>query len=448
MSICNICERKETRNRELLMGTNICTECTEKIKNHNYEIIDNKDESISKELCDIVTPQSEMSENQNSICSDDAKEKMADIQLEQKLEFNSNSDYKDALLASLYSQVEFLKQELEEKNLLIRTLIIKESEVYKYYAESTTDSETNSSSSSIHENINKTSIYTDAPMLSANEDIPDDNDLDDEIDFHDLYLQYVKDMEEENREKSRRKQVEDVLIYLQNVKEEKNNHTRETESQNERIKWLKHSTGAATKIMEKMGYKGKGLGKTENGILEPITIHKSHLTGATNNKQEDKKDSLVILSDSMLNQLQEDRISKKYNVKVLCHGGCTTRCMYSHVKSALKLKPKYIILNVGTNDSVDNTSDDILRNLLKLKRYIENLMPFCEVIISLPTVRVDNNKANQILKNLNLKLKRTKYRLLDNSNIKVFHLGKKGLHLNSHGAREIASNIISLTKRL
>ena len=39
------------------------------------------------------------------------------------------TNFKDALLATLYVQVEFLKTELEEKNLLIRTLIIKDSEV-------------------------------------------------------------------------------------------------------------------------------------------------------------------------------------------------------------------------------------------------------------------------------------------------------------------------------
>ena len=71
-------------------------------------------------------------------------------------------------------------------------------------------------------------------------------------------------------------------------------------------------------------------------------------------------------------------------------------------------------------------------------------MSFCEVIISLPTIKSDNKKANEILKNLNLKLKHTKFRLLDNSNIKEFHLGKEGVHFNSHGTREIASNIISL----
>ena len=34
------------------------------------------------------------------------------------------TDFKDALLASLYSQVELLRNQLEEKDLLIRTLIV------------------------------------------------------------------------------------------------------------------------------------------------------------------------------------------------------------------------------------------------------------------------------------------------------------------------------------
>ena len=113
-----------------------------------------------------------MSESQNSICSDDAEEKMVDIQVEQQLEFIGIANYKDALLTSLYSQVDFLKHELEEKKLLIWTLIIKESEVYKYYDRSMIDSETTSSySSSTQETINETSIYTDTPTLSAKDNI-------------------------------------------------------------------------------------------------------------------------------------------------------------------------------------------------------------------------------------------------------------------------------------
>ena len=37
-------------------------------------------------------------------------------------QLNVNGDYKDALLSSLYSQCEFLKEESKEKKLLIRTL--------------------------------------------------------------------------------------------------------------------------------------------------------------------------------------------------------------------------------------------------------------------------------------------------------------------------------------
>ena len=77
--------------------------------------------------------------------------------------------------------------------------------------------------------------------------------------------------------------------------------------------------------------------------------------------------------------------------------------------------------------TVWKTSDEILRELSNLKMHIENALPSCEVIISLPTVRTDDKKANQILRNLIMKLKRSEHRLLDNSNIKAYHLDKKGL---------------------
>ena len=44
----------------------------------------------------------------------------------------SKDNYKDALLVSLYTQVEYLKTQISEKDLLIRTLLIKEQEYYTY----------------------------------------------------------------------------------------------------------------------------------------------------------------------------------------------------------------------------------------------------------------------------------------------------------------------------
>ena len=36
--------------------------------------------------------------------------------------------------------------------------------------------------------------------------------------------------------------------------------------------WEEHSSGMARNTIERMGYKGKGLGKNENGIGEAITV--------------------------------------------------------------------------------------------------------------------------------------------------------------------------------
>ena len=85
--------------------------------------------------------------------------------------------------------------------------------------------------------------------------------------------------------------------------------------------------------------------------------------------------------------------------------------------------------------------------IINLTEHIEKILPTCTVIVSQPTLRTDNVKANNIIGNLNIKLKRNKIKLLDNSNIKTHHLGKKGLHLNAHGTRRMAMNIISLIKR-
>ena len=200
--------------------------------------------------------------------------------------------------------------------------------------------------------------------------------------------------------------------------------------------------------MDKMGYGGKGLGKKENGIIEPVEIkRKSSFVGNKNVSQNERK-LVCILSDSMLNRINRERLSNEKGVAIICHSGCKIKGMYKHLQSAFDLKPHYILLHIGTNDSTTKTSDEILRELDKLKKYIEIAMPDCHVIFSLPIVRSDNTTANQILKNLNMKLKKMNYGLLDNSNISALDLGTKGLHLNDDGNRKIAGNLICLIKRL
>ena len=103
--------------------------CNDIIKSGNYEVVITDDadvlhESIISEHCkkDLPTIINEYDEN-NSLPS---------LSSGIDCTLNTKDNFKDALLAALYSQVEFLRNELNEKNLLIRTLIIRESDVYNY----------------------------------------------------------------------------------------------------------------------------------------------------------------------------------------------------------------------------------------------------------------------------------------------------------------------------
>ena len=77
------------------------------------------------------------------------------------------------------------------------------------------------------------------------------------------------------------------------------------------------------------------------------------------------------------------------------------------------------------------TSDVVLKEITKLAEYITWNLPFSKLIMSLPIIRADCSVANAVQKLLNVKLKRIFYPCLDNSNIGLSHLGKKGLHVNN-----------------
>ena len=103
----------------------------------------------------------------------------------------------------------------------------------------------------------------------------------------------------------------------------------------------------------------------------------------------------------MLCNLDERRLGKDGNVEIRCHEGGTIADMFEHVNTILRKKTTFIILHVGTNNSVDQDASTIVNNLIKLKQYIETYSGGCKVIISSLLMRNDYRKANYTIKKVN-----------------------------------------------
>ena len=150
----------------------------------------------------------------------------------------------------------------------------------------------------------------------------------------------------------------------------------------------------------------------------------------------------------MMNQIDENRLSKKFNVKVRCFSECLVNDMYDYLAPLLKKEPDYVILHVGTNDSVTKSSDNILNELLDLKAHIERILPKATIILSQLIVRIDDVKANLTIRRLIDKLEKLDIPLLNHDKINVEHLGSKCIHLNGRGTGRMAMNFISMFRQL
>ena len=153
--------------------------------------------------------------------------------------------------------------------------------------------------------------------------------------------------------------------------------------------------------------------------------------------------TILIASDSMFQNIDERRLSKKNNftVKVRSFRGSTVNAMYFYLAPLLRKQPEYVILAVSTNDCTNSPSVKVLEDLLNLKRFIESRNGI-KVIISEPITKFDDNALACVrVRYLQEKLRKSNIILLDNSNI-------VRKHLNDYGTARCAMNIISLIKRL
>ena len=320
-------------------------------------------------------------------------------------------NYKDALINSLYSQVEFLKQEIVEKNKLITSVVNIAAE---------------NSKNSINIKTNKSNVNK--PLYDS---------INSSVDFSHLASNMPTGGDERLSD----------------------------QADSEFAAWEKHSKGFGSRIMKKMGYSGGGLGKDGKGIINPILISKKQgqrqIGEVLNNKppnecqehfqiENTKKPwpakTTLITGSSIINGIEEHKL-RKYRAKVRPFPGACVEDLYHYITPLLKKKPTNIILQIGSNDAPDKTADQIYDEIINLKHYIEDILPSAKIYLSCPVVRIDNSYANLVLRKLDVKLKFLS-NIIKNDNVDVTCLGKRGLHLNQKGSARLAVNYISLMRRL
>ena len=207
-------------------------------------------------------------------------------------------------------------------------------------------------------------------------------------------------------------------------------------------------------------------------IAEPNDLYKNNENRENNNEQEDvsthenrspdkeatqsssikrgshDKRSVVVLGDSMTKLLNGWEMAKKLeaNCKVFVKtfSGATVSCMGDYMKPSLRNPPDHFILHVGTNDlGSDKSPTEIGKSIVNLACQLKNEKH--DVSVSTIIIRADDKKLNDkgIQVNLHLKelCKEKNIFLIDHAKkIKVQHLNKGKLHLTRHGSKVLSNN--------
>ena len=238
------------------------------------------------------------------------------------------------------------------------------------------------------------------------------------------------------------------------------NNNNDTEEDIEIGAWEVHNRGFASRQLLKYGYRGKGLGKNEDGIIQPISGKKktsfeptdSNAPSSQRAKDEWPKGTVLIAGDSMIGGIDEKRLANGRNrcVKVRKHPGATVQDMGHHLTALLRKKPTYVLIHAGTNDTPDEdkTAEDIFRDIINLKSYVESQVPGVKVTISCPVIRNDERVNKLKVVHLRSLLRTSGVDVVVNGNIGVGLLSLKGVHLNQKGTRCLAGNIIEYLNRL
>ena len=146
-----------------------------------------------------------------------------------------------------------------------------------------------------------------------------------------------------------------------------------------------------------------------------------------------KKKTVLIVGYSMVNCIEERKLSKKRHIRVQPIPSGKIEDIQQNLKDLSHVDLVTVIIHAGTNNAAADTPQTIVDKLITLKQNIEGSLPKYCVIISDLIVRTDNTKANSTIRKTNRLIKELQIQIVDNSNISEKHLRKKRISFKSRG---------------
>ena len=468
MNCCVLCTEEITEDRMRHNNSNVCAICVDMLNDENYELVLNDTETEENTESSQTTPVISSDPPTPTSDSEDFIDK-----LHQRLDRNCSNDvtdelhqsadrkdYKDALLASLYSQVEFLRKQVENETKINQNLV-----EYIMSMRAVTKPHV-SFSSKVQRKSPSPSVSSSASSSGENSESEDESNSETTRLFkgyirtptqqHHHHHQQQQQQQQQNKEQNSPNLDPDRVLERKDTRDQLQDYKNQRSAayQQERANdplmdtqfasWEKHSSKYASRMMSKWGYAGGGLGKNGNGITSPIKARPLRRSSPADTSW--GKDTTLIIGDSMLNGIKEDRL-KRYNAKVEACPGATIKDMYDVITPLLVKKPAKVILHVGTNDAPYKPSTVIVNELVQLRKFILSNLPGGKVILSAPIMRTDNKLANSTIRDITNAMKSLPNIIL-NEKIDAFCLGRKGLHLNDKGSGKLAMNFISEMQRV
>ena len=189
----------------------------------------------------------------------------------------------------------------------------------------------------------------------------------------------------------------------------------------------------------KTGSNSASVSSSKQQVQTTECDEKSKGSGSTEKKR------IVIIGDSMVNNIQENGLNKHHHVQIKRHGGATTLDVKDFIKPIVRRKPDLIIIHTGTNDLTDDNVNTA-ESLTEIFEAARDVSPETEIVMSSAITRQDKPGMPKKVKNLNKVIdevcEKFSIKVMSNSNIGGECLSSKKLHLNQKGNSVFARNFL------